>query len=140
MSEEKWEGFVFSTKYKAQESSSRDVTITISTGRDRNREVVELYSFTIRNECFQMMTGSQKRYIKFGLKQSQLYFIPVKDLKDGFSFHHCTSNKSKQNHYSTVRVKSFPELRPFLKDRTQHFTMKYDKELELYYINLHEEA
>ena len=139
MSENKWEGFVFSTKYKASESSRKDVSITVSTGRDKNREVMELYSFTIRNECFEMLTGSQQRYIKFGLKQAQLYFIPVKELNDGFSFHHSTTNKSKTNHYSTVRVKSFPALRPFLKDKTQHYTMKYDKGLELYYVDLHEE-
>ena len=99
--------------------------------KGRNR-----YGFTVRNDFIELILEGNKSYIKFGMKKALLYFIPVSEISEGFAFHKDSNAKGRGTVYASVGIDALPELERFLGEYRCDYDLKYDKNLELYYIDL----
>jgi len=129
---------IFDLSVKRQTSRSggikRDVGISI-------QKKGAAYGFVFRNDIYELIFVEGKNFIQYGLRGHLLYFIPVTE-SQGFALHRAGKKdaeyRSKQHSkYATINKDSMPDkFHKYVNTEPTEYEMKYDKNLELYYIDL----
>lgn len=129
-----FEGFELSNKGSAGNAHIyTDISISIQKNSRKNSY---RYGFTVRGGLFDLIADNEEA-VKFGLRGSMLYFIPT-NKRDGYMFH-IANGGNRETKYASVSQESFPSLAKFVTaGNTLHLNLKYDKQLELYFVNLME--
>ena len=135
MNEKLLEGFEFSKK--SQRGGGVRTTKDVGISYQRNGKQIGL---CIRNDLSDLIAGVEKPYIRLAQKRNLLYFIPT-DKYEGYALRVSGGKGHETIHtkYAAIKTVNMPSsFEKFFEYKSADFDMKFDKNLELYYIDLFE--